>query len=315
LEPEYESRLLARLCALNKGPVRNETLRAVFREIVSGAMVVEAPLIVAFLGPATTFTHQAAKIRFGGSAQYVPQPSITDVFEAVDRSQANFGVVPVENSTEGAVTHTLDMFVDSNVKVCAEINMAIHHNLLSRCRTKEEIKVIYSHPQVFGQCRHWLQRHLPTVPLVEVSSTTEAASRCANEPAAAALASAFAADRYKLDVLAQNTEDFSDNLTRFLVLSRQESKPTGDDKTSMFFVLRDRVGALYETLRPFYVHKINLTFIESRPSRRKRWEYYFFVDAEGHADDPPLGRALAASRQFCLHLTVLGSFPRAAEIA
>ncbi|OGV63761.1 MAG: prephenate dehydratase [Lentisphaerae bacterium RIFOXYB12_FULL_65_16] len=315
LDPEYESRLLARLSALNKGPVRNETLRAVFREIISGAMVVDAPLIVAFLGPATTFTHQAARTRFGGSAQYVPQPSITDVFEAVDHDQANYGVVPVENSTEGAVTHTLDMFVDSNVKVCAEINMAIHHNLLSHCRTKEEIKVIYSHPQVFGQCRHWLQRHLPTIPLVEVSSTTEAASRCANEPAAAALASALAADRYNLDVLAQNTEDFSDNLTRFLVLSRQDGKPTGDDKTSMFFVLRDRVGALYESLRPFYAHKINLTFIESRPSRRKRWEYYFFVDFLGHVSEKRVQEVLAELGEHCQFVKIVGSYPRAASTA
>jgi chorismate mutase/prephenate dehydratase len=315
LEPEYESRLLARLCASNKGPVRNETLRAVFREIVSGAMVIEAPLIVAFFGQPTTFTHQAARAKFGGSAQYVPQPSIMDVFEAVDRSQADYGVVPVENSTEGAVTHTLDMFLDSNVKVCAEINMAIHHNLLSRCQAKEAIKVVYSHPQVFGQCRNWLQRHLPTVPLVEVSSTTEAASRCANEPAAAALASALAADRYKLDVLARNTEDVSDNLTRFLVLGRQEAKPTGDDKTSMFFVLRDRVGALYETLRPFSAHKINLTFIESRPSRRKRWEYYFFVDFLGHVSEKRVQDVLAELGEHCQFVKIVGSYPRATSTA
>jgi len=291
-----------------------DTLRGIYREIFSGALALEKPLAVAFLGPAATFTHQAALARFGTSVNYVPQPTIADVFEAVTRAQADYGVVPVENSTEGAVTHTLDMFADAAVKICAEINVAVHHHLMGRCR-REELRVLYSHPQVFGQCRRWLHRHLPNVPLVEVASTTEATSRCAAEPYAGALASALAAQRYGLKILAENTEDFSDNITRFLVLGREPAKASGDDKTSLLFVVRDRVGALYDSLRPLSAHRINMTFIESRPSRRKSWEYYFFVDFLGHMSDRYVRPALAELSENCQFVKILGSYPRAAEPA
>ena len=291
--PERESELLTRLCRMNNGPMKNETT-------------------VAFLGPALTFSHQAALARFGSSIRYVPQQTIADVFEAVSRGRVNYGVVPVENSTEGAVTYTLDMFVDTTVKICAEVNMAVHHNLLGRCR-KEELQVLYSHPQVLGQCRRRLHREFPNLPLVEVASTTEAASRCGNEPFAGALASALAADYYHLNILAENLEDLTDNVTRFLVLGSQTPKATGNDKTSVLFVVRDRVGALYDSLAPFRAHEINLTFIESRPSRRKSWEYYFFIDVLGHTADANVQTALEELGEHCQFVKILGSYPRAAD--
>mgnify|MGYP006286862561 CR=1 FL=1 len=311
-DPNREKTLLARLCEKNPGPIKDETLRAVYREILSGSLALEQPLTVAFLGPATTFTHQAALRQFGHSVRYLAQQTIPDVFESVIRDRARFGVVPVENSTEGAVTHTLDMFTDISIRICAEINMAVHHNLLAACE-KDAIRVIYSHPQVFGQCRQWLSKNLPGATLVEVSSTTEAAVRCADEANAGALASALAADRYHLKVVEENLEDFSDNITRFLVLGTEQPAPTGDDKTSMLFVVRDRVGALYDSLRPLSAHKINLTFIESRPSRRKSWEYYFFVDFYGHISDPVVQQALDELGEHCQFVRILGSYPRAAS--
>ncbi len=313
-DPEREAALLKKLCNLNPGPIKNETLRAIYREILSGTLSLQTPLSVAFLGPATTFTHQAALAMFGSSVDYVPQPTIPDVFMAVDRGQTDYGTVPVENSTEGAVTHTLDMFVDSTVKICAEINMSIHHNLLGRCR-KEELKVLYSHPQVFGQCRRWLQRNLPDIPLVEIASTTEAAAKCAKEPLAGALASKLAATRFELNVLDENFEDFGDNITRFLVLGKRNPERTGNDKTSVLFVLRDRVGALYDSLLPLREHGINLSFIESRPSRRKSWEYYFFVEFLGHVSEPRIKEALDELSENCQFVKILGSYPKAVETA
>jgi len=310
--PERESVLLRRLCGLNPGPLPNEALRAIYREIMSGALALEQPIGVAFLGPAFTFTHQAALAKFGSSVNYLPQPTVTDVFDAVARGQVSYGVVPVENSTEGAVTHTLDMFGDTTLKICAEINMIIHHHLMCRCALGE-LQVLYSHPQVFGQCRRWLHRHLPDVPLVEVSSTTQAVARCAEETNAGAIGSSLAAEHYNLPIREANVEDLSGNTTRFLVLGNQEPQATGDDRTSLLFVVRDRVGALYDSLQPFGKYNINLTFIESRPSRRKSWEYYFFVDFAGHVSDPPVHQALDELANHCQLVKVLGSYPRAAE--
>jgi len=310
--PEREEALLRRLLDRNEGPAPERTVRAVWREILSGARALEEPMRIAFLGPTATFTHEAAINRFGGSAEYLPQPTIADVFEAVERGQVAYGVVPVENSTEGSVTYTLDMLVDTAVHICAEIYMHIHHNLLARC-APSDIQVIYSHPQVFGQCRRWLHRNLPEVSQVEVSSTAEACARAAEEPGSAAIAGELAAVEYGLPVREARIEDFSDNITRFLVLGRQQPEPTGDDKTSMMFVIRDRVGALYDSLCPFREHGINLTFIESRPSRRKRWEYYFFVDFAGHVAEPRVRQALEELSEYCQFVKILGSYPRAPE--
>lgn len=308
--PERESQLLKRLCALNEGPMQDDTLRAIYREIMSGALALEQPVKVAFLGPVATFTHQAALGKFGNSVKYMPQQTVADIFEAVERDSVSYGVVPVENSTEGAVTHTLDMFTDTNLVICAEIYMLIHHNLLCRCGM-DELTVLYSHPQVFGQCRKWLRQNLPQVPCVEVSSTTQAAARCAEEPTAGALASALAAEHYRLPIRAENIEDFSENITRFLVLGKQQPEATGDDKTSLQFVIRDRVGALHDSLLPFGKHDVNLTFIESRPSRRKNWEYFFFVDFAGHLSDAPVREALEELREHCQFVKIMGSYPRA----
>jgi chorismate mutase/prephenate dehydratase len=311
--PEREAALLKRLCARNRGPMTDKTLRAVYGEIMSGSRALEQSPRIAFLGPASTFTHQAAQKRFGSSVEYAPCQTIAEVFEAVSRDRAGYGVVPVENSTEGAVTHTLDMLADSNVKICAEIHMPIHHNLLCRC-PMEDLQVIYSHPQVFAQCRHWLRKHLPSVSLVEVTSTTEAASRSTREPFAGALASALAAQQYDLPIAQDNIEDFAENTTRFLVLAKQDVQPTGDDKTSLVFVIRDRVGALYDSLQPLHQHKINLTMIESRPSRRKNWEYYFFVDLLGHISDPQIKEGVDELAKHCQYVKVLGSYPRAPQL-
>ncbi|MBT3380073.1 MAG: prephenate dehydratase [Lentisphaerae bacterium] len=307
--PERESLLLKRLAELNEGPMDSATLRAVYREIISAARLLEDPLGIAFLGPESTFTHQAALNKFGRNAHYLSKRTIADVFDAVERDHVSYGVVPVENSTEGAVTHTLDMFLDSSVKICAEVNMVVHHNLLSHS-AKGKLRVIYSHPQVFGQCRRWLQSNLPGVPLIEVSSTTEAAARSSHEEDAGALASSLAAERYGLEIQEANIEDLTDNTTRFLVLGKQEPKQTGDDKTSILFVVRDRVGALYDSLKPLSEHEISMTFIESRPSRRKSWEYYFFVDFLGHLSEENVQESLEGLGEHCQFVKIMGSYPR-----
>ena len=311
-EPAEDAARLRRLCENNPGPMSNETLRAVYREIFSGALAVGQPLKVAFLGPVSTFTHQAALSRFGNSVKYLPQPSVADVFEAVARDDVTYGVVPVENSSEGAVSHTLDMFSDSSLTICAEITVRIHHNLLCDCEPAE-VKVIYSHPQVFGQCRDWLRRNLPRVPLVEVSSTAQAVARCKEEPQAAAVAGILAAEQYNVPARETNIEDVHDNTTRFLVLGKQPPEPCEDAKTSLVFAVRDRVGALYDCLRAFGNNGVNLTFIESRPSRRQSWEYVFFVDIAGHVTDASVKRALTELEAECQFVRILGSYPRGAE--
>ncbi|MFW6367355.1 MAG: prephenate dehydratase [bacterium] len=291
--------------------VPNVLLRAVFREILSDQRALLRPVQVAFFGSPATFTHQAALQQFGHSAKYIPRRTIGDVFDAVTRGKATHGVVPVENSTEGAVTHTLDMFVDANARISAEINMRIHHNLLAQCET-EQIQRIYSHPQVFGQCRRWLRDNLPGVPLVEVSSTTEAVVRSREEPNAAALASELAAEEYDVPLRARQIEDFQDNTTRFLVLGAEESKGSAeDDKISLMFVVRDRPGALYDCLQPLHQHNVNMTMIESRPSKRRSWEYYFFVDLIGNVNDPTVRQALDELGAHCEFVKVLGNYPRA----
>jgi chorismate mutase/prephenate dehydratase len=289
-----------------------ETLQAVCREIWSGAVQLEAPMKIAFLGPLATFTHQAALSTFGDSVEYAEQPTIADVFDAVSRGEVEYGVVPVENSTEGSVTYTLDMFTDTDLKICAELNLPIHHCLLCRGE-KSDVKTLYSHSQVFGQCRRWLQRNMPDVHLIEVSSTTEAAVRASKEENAGALASALAAERYELPIREANIEDSRDNTTRFLVLGRENRPATGDDKTSLLMAIRHRVGALYDSLLPFGKHGVNLTFIESRPSKRKNWEYYFFVDFIGHVSEERVQKVLAELAEHCQFVKILGSYPRATE--
>lgn len=288
--------------------VPENIVRTLFREIHSAAALRSEKWRIAFLGPAATFTHQAAMEYFGSAVEYAAQPTIGDVFDTVCRKKCQYAVVPVENSTEGAVTHTLDMFVDAEVKIVAEINMAIHHCLLGRV-SRKKLEVVYSHPQVIGQCRTWLQKNLPGVRLVEVSSTTDAAERCRREPKAGALAGKMAASEYKLPVIEENIEDCVGNTTRFFVLGRHFTEPTGQDKTSLFLAVRDRVGALYDVLLPFGRHGVNLSFIESRPSKRRNWEYYFFIDLNGHFKDETVAETMADIREHCENVKILGSYP------
>jgi chorismate mutase/prephenate dehydratase len=312
--PHREKEILSRLKKLNKGPLTPEAIDAIYREIMSFSISLEKRVTIAYLGPAVTYTHQAAQKKFGSSVDYSPCSSISDVFDEVEKQTCDYGVVPIENSTEGAVNHTLDLFIDSPIKIYAEIFLSIHHSLMSKGGTIKDVTQVYSKDQVFGQCRQWIESHLRNVPLVETQSTAEAAQIVANDANRAGLAciaSKIAADVYGLNVLATRIEDHAENTTRFLVISRQEARPTKDDKTSIVFEIKDRAGALHDILVPFKKSKINLTKIESRPSKKRAWSYYFFVDFEGHHEDARVRRALQALGRHCSFLKVLGSYPKA----
>jgi chorismate mutase / prephenate dehydratase len=306
--PEREEQLLQSLVERNKGRLQPRSIRAVYREIMSASIAVEKAVAIAYLGPEATWTHQAAREKFGASVQYIPQSNIGEVFEAVSRRAADYGVVPVENSTEGAVVHTLDMFMDFDLQVCAQLLLKIENHLLGR-GPREGITRLYSHPQVFGQCREWLRREMPGVEKLEVSSTTRAAELASQEPGTAALAGRMAAEVYSLPILARAVQDRPDNTTRFLIIGHQSCPRTGHDRTSLMFGLRDQPGALFAALRPFDELKISLTKIQSRPSRRKAWEYFFFVDMEGHHEDEQLVAAVAQLRLHCGVVKILGSYP------
>jgi len=307
--PQREQEILARLQRENPGPFPNEGVRAVFREIMSASLALEQPLKVAYLGPPGTFTHVACLKQFGASAAAIAVNGIKDVFSEVERGRADYGVVPIENSTEGVVTHTLDLLVDSQLKIAGEIVQEIALYLMSRSGVLADVKRIYSHPQPLAQCRGWLAQHVPNIPVVEVSSTSRAAEMCRDEPEAAAIASEVAARLYGLTVIQKRIEDNPNNTTRFLVIAASSPERTGRDKTSVMVSVKDRVGALYDMLKPFSEYGLNLTKIESRPSKRKTWEYLFFVDVGGHADDPPVKAALDALGPNCQVLKVLGSYP------
>src|SRR5205823_6907007 len=307
--PAREAEIMERLCKVNPGPFPNDALRAVYREIMSGSLALEGPVKVAYLGPRATFTHLACIRKFGSSAQYVPQTSIKDVFDEVERGRSDFGVVPIENSPEGVVNHTLDMFIDSNLLIYGEVQQEVSHHLLSKADSLGAIKKIYSHPHAIAQCRNWLETTLPGVPVSEVHSTARAAEIAAEDPTTAAIASELAGQLYGLKVLKARIEDNINNYTRFLVLSQKPAEPTGKDKTSIMLSVKDKVGALYELLRPFASSGVNLTKIESRPSRRKAWEYIFFIDCEGHVDEDRVKKALTELKSRCLFLKILGSYP------
>ncbi|MBI4845277.1 MAG: prephenate dehydratase [Candidatus Omnitrophica bacterium] len=279
--PAREQQIYAHIKKFNKGPLKPEMLMAVYREVMSSTIMLQKPMKVAYLGPQATFTHLASMKRFGSAVDYKGMQTITDVFNEVERGNCDFGVVPVENSIEGAVNHTLDMLVDTDLKICSEILLDISHNLLANCSINE-IKRIYSNPQVFGQCRLWLESNLPNRELIEVSSTTKAAEIAKLEKGSAALASSLAAQIYKLKLIVESIEDSPHNVTRFLVIGKKEASRTGHDRTSIVFSVKDKVGALHDMLVPFKIMKINLTKIESRPSKKKAWDYYFFVDMQGH---------------------------------
>ncbi len=306
--PHRELAVLQRLCKLNSGPITNESLRAIYREIMSSALSLEKSMTIAYLGPEATFTHQAAIRRFGSSLHYASQKTISDVFSEVTKNRADYGVVPVENSTEGVVTHTLDMFVDSDLKIVAQIILPIQHCLVSNCK-RDDLKRLYAHPQSFAQCRGWVQNHLPFVEIIETSSNARSAELAFKEKNSAAIAGVLAAERYRLTILESDIQDNSANATRFLVLGRQCSPPTGKDRTSIMLSVSHKVGALYTALAAFRRFKLNMTKIESRPSKRKAWEYYFFVDCEGHKEDRPVAKAIAELQKQCNFVKVLGSYP------
>jgi len=308
--PHRERAVLQCVCRKNTGPLTNESLRAIYREVMSSALSLEKSLTVAYLGPETTFTHQAAIQRFGASLCYTPHKTITDIFTEVSKRRADYGVVPVENSTEGAVTHTLDKFVDSDLKIVSQIVLPVQHCLLANC-PRSQIRRLYAHPQTLGQCRAWVQANLPRVDIVETSSNARSAELAGKEKRAAAIAGLLTSERYDVPVLEYDIQDNFANATRFLVLGRQCSPPTGNDRTSIMFSLVDRVGALYGALVAFRRYGVNLTKIESRPSKRKAWEYIFFVDCEGHIEDRRLHNAVKLLGRHCSYVKVLGSYPDA----
>lgn len=307
--PDREKEILQRVKTLNKGPLANESLTNIYKQIISGSYALEKKLKVSYLGPEATFTHLAALEKFGTNVEYLPCNNITDVFLLIERNEADYGVVPIENSIEGAVSHTLDMFIDSDLKICSEIVLDISHNLLAKC-TINRIKKIYSNPQVFGQCRIWLQTNVPNAELIEVSSTSKAAQLASKEKNAGCIASVLAAKVYNLKILAEEIEDSPHNRTRFLVIAKNDVGQTGDDKTSIMFSIKDRVGALHDMLVPFKKYNINLTKIESRPSKKKAWDYYFFLDLAGHRFEPKIKKALEELDKKCKFLKILGSYPK-----
>lgn len=309
--PHREKAVFDRLMKLNRGPITNESLQAIYREIMSSALALEKTMTIAYLGPEATYSHQAALKRFGKSLVYCGHKTIAEVFGEVSNGRADYAVVPVENSTEGAVTPTLDLLVDSDLKIVAQIVLRIQHCLLSHAANRTAIRKLFVHPQTLAQCRLWLQRQLPDVEIVETASNARSTELAADDKTSAAIAGLLAAEKYSVPVLDHDIQDYSANATRFLVLGRTCPPASGSDRTSLLFSIRDKVGALHSALAPFREFKINMTKIESRPSKRKAWEYFFFVDCDGHMDDPKVARAIVELGLHCSFVKVLGSYPNA----
>lgn len=309
--PEREAAVLRGVIERNQGPLSDAEIMRLFREIMSACLAQQEPLKIGYLGPEGTFTQQAVNRHFGHSVHAVSLPAIEDVFNQVQAGEADFGVVPVENSSQGVVSHTLDMFLESELKICGEVEMRIHQNLLSQAGGLAPIERVYSHQQSLSQCRGWLRRHLPDAECISVSSNAEAARRVRRAPDAAAIASRAAAEVYGLPILFADIEDHADNSTRFLVIGRMLFTPSGEDKTSLLLANKEGPGSLYQLLRPLAENDINMTRIESRPSKLGKWDYVFFIDVEGHADQQPLMETLAQLKQEARFLKVLGSYPKA----
>ncbi len=307
--PEREAQVLRKVIERNKGPLSGEEMARLFREIMSACLALEQPMKIAFLGPEGTFTHDAALKHFGHSVTTVPHGAIDEVFRDVEAGFAHYGVVPVENSTEGVVNHTLDMFMNSPLKICGEVELRIHHCLLSGEQALSEIKTVYAHSQALAQCREWLDENLKNAARVAVNSNAKAARVASEEEGAAAIASLTAAEIYGLNALATNIEDEPDNTTRFLIISQKSPLPSGHDKTSMLLSIANRPGGLMKLIQPLSDSGISMTRIESRPSRRGMWEYVFFVDIEGHKDTPDVAKALRQLEENAAMLKVLGSYP------
>ncbi|MDD2316842.1 MAG: prephenate dehydratase [Desulfobacterales bacterium] len=311
LDPDREARLMKSLCDANKGPLKTEELRHIFSEIIAAARRVQRPIQIAFLGPEATFTHLAALKHFGHLNEFVPQENIYEIFSQVERGKCHYGVVPVENSIEGAVNHTLDLLFESTVSICGEIYSPISHALLCKNGRPEDIREIFSHPQALAQCRRWLDRHLPDAVIKTCESTGYAARMAAERPDAGAIASCEAAQIYGLQVAAWAIEDSSRNTTRFIMIGKDAPAPTANDKTSIMLVTAHRPGALYHALQPIADAGINMVKLESRPTKQQNWSYFFFVELDGHQQDPPVRTAIDQMRSLCLYLKILGSYPKA----
>ncbi|MCB1685974.1 MAG: prephenate dehydratase [Pseudomonadales bacterium] len=310
--PEREAQILKRIQARNPGPLSNQELARLFREIISCCLNLEQPLTIAYLGPAGTYTEAAAVKQFGHFATTRALASIDEVFREVESESAHYGVVPVENSTEGMVNHTLDCFMASALRICAEVEMPIHHALMVDPQAGDAaIEEIISHSQSLAQCRKWLDAHYPGIARTPVNSNAEAARLVLDHPGKAAIAGDVAAERYGLRVVARNIEDQADNKTRFLVIGRQNVGPSGDDKTSLLVSVRNEPGALYRVLEPFHRHDISLSRIETRPARSGNWSYVFFIDFDGHRSDPKIQQVLAEVGEVSLEVRTLGSYPQA----
>lgn len=309
--PERESEVLRRVSALNRGPLTDAGLTAVFREIMSACRALERPQRVAFLGPAGTFSEAALRRQFGTAVDAEPCWSIDDVFRATEAGACDFGIVPIENSTEGSVTRTLDLLLATPLRIVAEVSLPVQHNLLTRSGTLDGITAVAAHAQALAQCVNWLNQHCPRLDRRALASNAEAARLAAGDPALAAIAGEGAAAQYGLRIAARSIQDDPANRTRFVVLGRQDAQPSGRDKTSLILSVPNRAGAVYHMLAPLAEHGVSMTRFESRPARSGAWEYYFYVDVEGHAADAPVAAALQALRGICPFCKVLGSYPAA----
>jgi len=308
--PSREQKIYQQLERHNQGPLPNQAVRHIFREIISASLALEKPLQVAYLGPRGTFTHLAGQKFFGYSAELRPVNSIKEVFESVDKGRYAYGVVPVENTTEGIVSHTLDMFVQNQVSITGEILLQVTHDLLSQSNDPGTINKIYSHPQAIAQCRAYLEEHFPTVPVIAVSSTAQAAMMAAEEPGTAAIANEYAASVYYLQVIETSIQDISHNITRFLIISTRETSqvPGEQYKTTVLFSAKDQAGTLFSLLKPFSDHGVNLTKIESRPKRGEPWQYMFFIDVDGYREDPEVAAAIKKLEAKSQYYKVIGSY-------
>ncbi|MCY2951812.1 MAG: prephenate dehydratase [Planctomycetota bacterium] len=311
--PDREKEIIDRIRRLNKGPLPDRCIEAVWRELMSGSFALEKPLRIGFLGPQGSFSHLASVRKFGSSVEHVPLIDIATVFEEVVRGHIDHGLVPVENSIGGGVVDTLDAFLLSSARICSEVLISVHHNVLSK-EPWDRIRKLYSKPEVFSQCRDWLSRVAKDRELEPTASTSRAAELAGQQPGVAAIGSTIAGELYGLHVLFENIEDNPDNVTRFFVIGREGAKRSGADKTAIMFTTAHKPGALAAVLDVFKDHGINLTDIEKRPSKKVNWEYYFFIDAQGHSDDSTMQAAINASKTHCLQLTMLGSYPKATEV-
>jgi chorismate mutase / prephenate dehydratase len=309
--PEREAQVLRKIIENNEGPLASNEVARLFREIMSACLALEQQLKVAYLGPQATFTHSAALKHFGHSVNTIAQTSITEVFREVESGACEYGVVPVENSIEGAVNHTLDLLISSGLKVCGEVHLRIHQNLMSHAKKMQNVTRVFSHQQSLAQCRSWLDNNLPAAERIAVSSNAEAAKRAQDDDASAAIAGEVAAERYELPILATKIEDEPNNTTRFLVLGKNSTQSSGMDKTSILFANANEPGALQKTLACISDNNVNMNKIESRPSRQGMWEYVFFVDIDGHMEDEVVAAVLQKLEQQAQMMKVLGSYPRA----